>query len=278
MEPFIKMAGGKRAQLAEIASRLPRRIRRYYEPFVGGGAVFFGLAVQGRFEKARLSDVNADLIDTYRVVAEPDTRDALVKALAAMPWSEEEYYRVRDSRPRTPVNRAARFVCLNKCGFNGLHRVNARGEFNVPFGHHPKCPLGESLYRRIHQAGAALEKASITLGDFRKATARGGGPGEGDAVYCDPPYLPVSKTSFTAYDRNGFGIEETEQLAEHARRWAERGAVVLISNADTPDVRRIFQDFRIDTISARRSINSKGAGRGPVGEVLIQPHGQERWR
>lgn len=275
MEPFIKCAGGKRQLLPEILSRLPRQIGRYYEPFLGGGAVFFALAAQKRFRKATLSDVNVELVETYRVVADPDTRRELVGTLRSYEWSEGTYYELRDSKPRAPVNCAARFVYLNKCGFNGLHRVNSRGEFNVPFGHHGKSPINEQLFRRIQQAGAALERASLVHGDFRKATARGRGPGAGDVVYCDPPYLPVSKSSFAAYDKSGFGIEETEALAEAALKWSERGAFVLLSNADTPDVRRIFEGFRIEVVSARRSISSKGDGRGPVGEVLIQPHGQE---
>lgn len=278
MEPFIKCAGGKRQLLPEILSRLPKQIGRYYEPFVGGGAVFFMLAAQRRFRKATLSDVNVELVETYRVVAHPDTRRELVETLRSYPWSEETYYELRDSTPRAVVNVAARFVYLNKCGFNGLHRVNSKGEFNVPFGHHGKNPINETLFRRIQQAGAALEKATLAHGDFRKAMARGRGPGEGDVVYCDPPYLPVTKSSFVGYDKSGFGVEETEALAEHARRWSERGAFVLLSNADTPEVRRIFADFRIETVNARRSISSNGAGRGPVGEVLIQPFGQERTR
>lgn len=278
MEPFLKCAGGKRQLLPEILCRLPKRIGRYYEPFLGGGAVFFALAAQRRFQRATLSDVNVELVDTYHVVADPGGRAELVSALRSYPWSEETYYELRDSRPRGPVNRAARFIYLNKCGFNGLHRVNARGEFNVPFGHHGKNPINEQLFRRINRAGELFEGTWVSLvnGDFRKATARGRGPGLGDVVYCDPPYLPVSKTSFAAYDKAGFGIEETERLAESALRWSERGAFVLLSNADTPETRRIFADFRIERVNARRSISSNGAGRGPVGEVLIQPHGQER--
>jgi DNA adenine methylase len=220
--------------------------------------------------------VNADLIDTYKIAARPDECRELIGLLRGMPWSEEAYYKVRDWRPDAPINRASRFVYLNRAGFNGLHRVNARGEFNVPFGNHDQNPIGEALFRRITAAGALLAKATIALGDFRRVMSRGGGPREGDAVYLDPPYLPIGKTSFAAYDRNGFGIEETEALAEHARRLAEKGVHVLLSNADTPEVRRIFADFRIETVTARRSINSKGAGRGAVGEVLISPFGQAR--
>lgn len=275
MEPFVKMAGGKRQLQAEICSRLPKQINRYYEPFVGGGAIFFALAVQGRFKRATISDVNADLIDTYKVAAQPTDCRELIRRLRDLPWSEDAYYKIRDWHPESPIARAARFLYLNKCGFNGLHRVNARGECNVPFGHHDSSPLTESFFRRITAAGELLAKATITLGDYKRVTARRG-PGEGDAIYCDPPYLPVAKTSFAAYDRTGFGIEETRQLAEHARRWADNGAHVLLSNADTPEVREIFRDFRIERVSARRSINSNGSGRGQVGELLISPFGQAR--
>jgi len=273
--PFVKMAGGKRQLLPEILKRLPATISRYYEPFVGGGAVFFALALEGRFKRATLSDVNAELVNTYQVVATPDARPELMERLRRLPWSQDGYYRTRASNPRSPIARAARFIYLNRAGFNGLWRVNSKGQCNVPFGHHAKSPINGRLFVKLYAAGAVLEQAQIIQGDFRTLWRGSAGPRKGDVVYCDPPYLPAGEAkSFAAYDASGFGVKETEALAEHALRWSKRGAHVLLSNADTPEVRRIFAGFQIERVTARRSINRNGAGRGSVGELLIQPRGQ----
>jgi DNA adenine methylase len=272
--PFLKCAGGKTQLLPEILPRLPASIGTYYEPFLGGGAVFFALEKKKRFQQAVLSDVNEDLVTAYHLLSDPHQHFKLIEALSYLPWSEDGYYRVRSSRPTSPVKRAARFLYLNKCGFNGLHRVNAQGEFNVPFGHHKENPINGRLFSKLYAAVKALASAKkITCSDFRIVTPR---VSEGDVVYCDPPYLPAVKGGFASYDASGFGVKETERLADASKLWAARGAFVLLSNADTPEVRRIFSGFELERVGARRNINSKGTGRGQVGELLIQPRGQKR--
>jgi DNA adenine methylase len=272
-QPFIKCPGGKTQLLPAILERLPATCNRYFEPFVGGGAVFFALAREQYFKRAFLGDVNPELIETYLAVQNEGLRLETMRELARLKWSEDDYYRVRARRPKTLPKRAARFLYLNRSGYNGLTRVNKKGLSNVPFGHHKTNPIKPALFIRLCAAAAAL-RCDVTLEAGAFDVVVGNRPKAGDVIYLDPPYLPVAKSSFSAYHASGFGVQETELLARYARSWAKRGAHVLLSNSDTPEVRSIFHDFDIERVQARRNINSKGHGRGFVGELLIQPRGQ----
>lgn len=267
--PFLKWAGGKRSLLGHISPRLPDRIRTYYEPFVGGGAVFFHLAAHHRFERAILGDLNPELIEAYVVVR--DDCPALVEALIAHAAFAEDaayYYEVRawpSLEERTAVERAARLIFLNKTCFNGLYRVNKRGQFNVPFGHRKRPWLVDT--EGLLAASNALRGVELIAGDFA-ATVRLAG--KGDAVYLDPPYVPRSSTaSFTAYHQAGFGSADHERLPAVLRCCAARGAVAVLSNADTATTRALFEGFSIHEVMARRAINRVGGRRGPVGELLV---------
>ena len=260
--PFVKWAGGKRAVVPEIAKRLPDTITTYWEPFVGGGAVFF--ALDSRIKTAQLSDVNAELALTYQIVR--NKPEKLIAALNehAEQHSKVHYLRVRKRTDiRSSIDVAARFIYLNKTCFNGLYRVNKAGLFNVPMGSYQNPTICDS--EGILAASEVLQKAAVRIGDFDKAT-----PSKGDFVYCDPPY----DGTFAGYDSSGFDDSDQRRLAEIARQWRSYGAAVMLSNADTPFIRSLYgqSPFVLHEISAPRSINSNVNGRQPIGELLITTH------
>lgn len=265
-DPVLKWAGGKRQLLPEILRRLPEKIDTYYEPFVGGGAVFFALAHERRFKKAVLTDQNPDLIAVYRALKSNLKRLMEVLKEHDAKHCEDYYYSVRDELETTSlVERAARMIYLNKTGFNGLYRVNRSGKFNVPFGRYDKPRILDEP--RLIAANKALENVEIAIADFEKSCKRAK---PGDAVYLDPPYLPVSSTAnFSDYHAEPFGIEEHERLANAFGELAERGVYALLSNSHTKDTRAIFSKFEVEVVKARRSINSVKSRRGPVGEILV---------
>jgi DNA adenine methylase len=269
--PVLKWAGGKSQLLPEILARLPPQIDTYFEPFVGGAAVFFALASQARFRRAVLSDKNPDLIEVYQSLKdEPKKVIARLRRYRAA-HSEEAYYAARAKVPKTAAGRAARIIYLNKTGFNGLYRVNKDGQFNVPFGRYVKPNILDEP--RLLAAAEVLASVEIRVADFEKSCARARA---GDAVYLDPPYLPVSTTaSFAEYHSEPFGIAEHERLARAFSSLGERGVVAVLSNSNTADTRRLFSDHELDIVSARRSINSDRTRRGPVGEILVTARKRE---
>jgi DNA adenine methylase len=263
--PCVKWAGGKRYLVPEILKRMPARIKTYYEPFFGGGAVFFALANEGRFERAVISDSNEELMRAYAAIANQTT--AVIKALKEHVYSEEHYYRVRSLDPISlaPPARAARFIYLNRVCFNGLYRVNKKGSFNVPFGRYTNPTICDE--EGLRAAARVLKGTAKGALDFEAATLTAK---RGDVVYFDPPYVPSSETSdFTAYTVGGFGADQHERLRDVAKRLSEKGALVLLSNSDTPLVRRLYKGFRIERVEAPRRVNSRGDGRGNVAELLI---------
>lgn len=259
--PFLKWAGGKRKLISQYEPFFPSRIARYFEPFLGGGAVFFHLAPKTAF----LSDSNDALVALYRVVK--DDVDRLIAKLKEHKNEEAYYYRVRALSPDTlsPVERAARFVYLNKTCYNGLYRVNSKNEFNVPFGKYKKPRICDE--ERLRSASALLANATLTVSDFADAVEPAK---KGDFVYFDPPYAPLTKTAnFTSYTDKGFGEEEQVRLAETVARLAKKNVSVMVSNSDTPRIRDLYRAFRIVEVQAARAINSKGNGRGKVTELLV---------
>jgi DNA adenine methylase len=262
-QPVLKWAGGKRRLVPDILAVLPLQVETYYEPFLGGGAVFFALAAQGRFRRAVLSDQNSDLVAVYLAVR--DDVEGVIDVLRGMPHSEQDYYRIRGSRPRTLVRRAARIIYLNKTGYNGLYRVNRAGEYNVPFGRYARPNICDA--DNLRAVARALQGVEIAVSDF-ESTVRGAQAG--DAVYFDPPYVPLSATSsFTAYHREPFGWEEHLRLARVFAELSERGVRVALSNSDTPETRQLYERFECSLVQVRRPINSNAQGRGPVNELLV---------
>jgi DNA adenine methylase len=262
--PVLKWAGGK-AKLAEtICSLLPSQIDTYYEPFAGGAAVFFALAKQKRFRRAVLSDSNPELINVYEALKNDVA--GVINALRSWPYDEEKFYYLRDQyRPRTAITRAARTIYLNKTGYNGLYRVNRSGQFNVPFGRHTNPTICDVL--NLKRVSECLKHVELVVADFEDTCRRAV---TGDAVYFDPPYMPLSATAyFTSYDKHPFGIAQHQRLAQVFGDLAERNVAAVLSNSDTPETEGLFRQWAVQRLQVPRAINSRATARGPVSELLV---------
>lgn len=274
--PFLKWAGGKSQLLSALLERVPTGIDTYFEPFIGGGALFFALLAdpERRPRRAVLNDLNLDLVTTYEAVR--DAPEALIEALAPLAARyleadaearEAAYYELRAERPVDRLAIAARLLFLNKTCFNGLYRVNRRGEFNVPHGRYRNPHILDA--EAIRAASAALQTVEVRHGDFEAACADAR---RGDFVYFDPPFHPLSPTSsFTSYTEHDFGRDEQIRLKCCIDGLTTRGVRVLVSNSPHPWVHGgyEFSGYRVDQVPARRSINSRGSGRGPIPELVI---------
>jgi DNA adenine methylase len=265
VRPVLKWVGGKSRSLPHILGEFPDKIGTYYEPFIGGAAVFFALATARRFKRAVLSDRNPALIDVYRALKKD--ADSVIAVLKKYRYERDEYYRIRALDPGELglPERAARVIYLNKTGYNGLYRVNSRGEFNVPFGRYKNPNFCDESTLRA--AATVLKNVQLHVDDFESTCldAR-----RGDAVYFDPPYHPVSKTAnFTAYHKVDFGEDEHHRLGKVFAKLAARGVTVVLSNSDTKFTRGVFSSFPMKKIAVTRPINSKASGRGAVYELLV---------
>lgn len=264
---FLKWAGGKAKSFDTISIHLPDKFRFYFEPFVGGGAMFFGLAAQKRFEHAVLGDMNQALIHAYTTIR--DAPQDLIDMLGSFPITKEYFDGLRTLHPDTldALECAAWIIFLNKTCFNGLFRVNKAGFFNVPWGKYanPKtCDV-----ENINACNQVLKDlATIVRGDFEVTTEQAK---TGDVVYFDPPYIPLSKTSnFTGYQADGFGQKEQERLAKYFRTLVQdRGVHAVLSNSDTEMTRDLYAGFEQHVVPVKRAINSKGTGRGAVNELIV---------
>lgn len=270
-QPFLKWVGGKTQLLEQFDEFFPKQINRYIEPFVGGGAVFFHL--KHRFPKMRafLRDNNDQLINSYSAVRDypRDLMRQLDRHLAEFKKRGESYYYLVRAKHHAPehdvLERAARMIFLNKTCFNGLWRVNSKGEFNVPIGSH----VNPSLYdeANMHAASRALEHTHLATQDFRDTLQESR---RGDFVYIDPPYFPVSPTAnFTSYTKDDFGAEQQKELAALFSDAAQRGVRLMLSNSDTEFIRNLYRPFKIHTVRARRMVNCDGTKRGKVNEVIV---------
>lgn len=265
--PFLKWAGGK-TQLADaLLERMPPVFNVYHEPFLGGGALFFRLYREGRIRRAVLSDLNAELIDTY--IAIRDYPLEVIRLLSEFPYDKQFYYAIREKDPwqLSLPERAARMIYLNKTGYNGLYRVNRQGKFNVPFGRYksPKYLDRENLLA----VSRALQDVDILCTPFETVLERAA---PGDFVYFDPPYVPLSKTAnFTSYLADGFGPSDQERLRNVCVELSKKGVYVMLSNSDTQTIRSLYglPYFVIDEVLANRAINSNGAKRGKITELVI---------
>jgi DNA adenine methylase len=261
-KPFIKWVGGKSKLIPQIAPYIPQEFGTYYEPFLGGGAMFFHLQPK----RAVLSDTNEELVNAYQEVR--DNCGVLIKRLYEheQQHSSDYYYTIREKSPEelSDTGRAARFIYLNKTCFNGLYRENKSGKFNVPVGKQktPWTVDEDGLWA----ASEALQSAEILGRSFRHLPS----PSSGDFVYFDPPYQPVSKTSdFVGYTKDGFGKDDQIALRNLFGELAGNGVSVMLSNSGHPFIREIYAQWTIVEISAARSINSVAAKRGKVGEFLV---------
>lgn len=269
-KPFVKWAGGKRQIMNEIMKYVPFNYNTYYEPFVGGGAVFFELAPK----KAVLNDFNKELINVYECIKDESKFEKMCVELNRHEanHSEEYYYSVRNlDRDKKSFNkiadykRAARTIYLNKACFNGLYRVNSKNEFNVPFGKKAKVNTYEGQNLGVVHCILNFNDIKLLSTDFEEAvkTAK-----KGDFIYFDPPYDSDTST-FNSYTEEGFGKKEQERLAKLYKKLSDRGCYVMLSNHNTKLVRELYKDFNIHVIKAKRNINANGKKRGKVEEVII---------
>ncbi|RCJ30929.1 DNA methyltransferase [Nostoc minutum NIES-26] len=262
--PFLKWAGGKSRLIQQYNPYFPKDYKTYYEPFLGGGAVFFHLQPS----QAILTDINSELITTYHCVR--DNVEELICLLKEhkIKHDRDYYYDVRANSRINDIERAARLIYLNKTCYNGLYRVNSQGKFNVPLGKYKNpniCP--EDLLR---VASTALSKSKIQQADFTDVLNQA--TSSEDFVFCDPPYHPISSTSyFTGYNGNSFGDKEQELLRDTCAELASRGVKVMVCNSDCDFIKNLYKqiNFNIYTIAASRSINSNTKKRGMIYELLI---------
>ena len=280
-QPIVKWVGGKGRLVPELVKRMPPTYNRYYEPFMGGGALFFHQAPP----VAVIGDANKDLFNLYTQVKSDHVERVItiVKGLEAA-WQSQtlpqrgKLYRstveLWNSGSGGAEGRAATFLFLNRTCFNGLWRVNSKGHFNVPMGDYPRdhviCDAS-----KLRHAHLVLQRATIRCGDYWRTC---GGAYGGDFVYFDPPYDPVSASAnFTSYTKDGFGREAQDLLAHRASDLAAAGVHVMLSNADTPYIRSLYRGFKrrgkpvftLHKVQAARALNANTQKRGKVGELII---------
>lgn len=276
-KPFVKWAGGKRQLLPVIGANMPVSFGRYFEPFLGGGALFFHVMGMAR-HPCHISDINADLVLAYETIR--DRADDLIEALVEHEEryredSESYYYAVRaeyndDSERRDPVYAASRLIFLNRTCFNGMYRMNSSGKFNVPYGRYVNPTIADS--GNIYAISELLNMPDVEIAcrDFGEVTARAR---KGDFVYFDPPYVPLSKTaSFTRYTKGDFGLDDQKRLADTCGILDEMGCHVMLSNSDAVATTEIFADDRwtVERVKASRRINSDSSKRMGHYELLIR--------
>ena len=271
MHPFAKWAGGKTQLLDKIKELMPESFNNYFEPFVGGGALFFDVAPKNAF----INDSNKELISVYNCFKEEESFFDLLEELKKHEknHSEEYYLQIREMDRNPEFDklpnyiRAARMLYLNKACFNGLYRVNSKGYFNVPSGKKEKVNTFERNNMFAIKEYFESNNIHILNTDFAKAVEKAK---EGDFVYFDPPYDTLDdKNSFTSYSKDEFGKEEQARLAEVFKDLSSKGVKVMLSNHNTKFINELYKDFNIHIVEARRNINSKGTGRGKVEEVII---------
>ena len=264
--PIVKWLGGKRQLIFELLSNMPESYNRYFEPFFGGGALFFELQPNNAY----IGDINKELITLYWVVR--DNVDELITDLKRHEFSKEYFINIRNvDRTQeydgwSDVKKSSRFVYLNKTCFNGMYRVNSQGKFNVPFGDY-KNPKIIDEYNLIN-CSKLLKKTEIRHADFSDVLHYAK---KGDFVYFDPPYLPLNETSnFTSYTKDGFDIDMHFRLRDVCDDLDARGVKFLLSNSDTMLANELYKNYNVKKVFASRQINANADGRGKITEILVR--------
>jgi DNA adenine methylase len=273
VKPFVKWVGGKRQLLSQFRLRnlfpphfFDKTNNTYYEPFVGGGAVFFDLLPK----KAVLSDMNNELVITYNVIK--NNVEELIKSLKKHKITKEYFLTIRakDITKLSDIEIASRFIYLNRTCFNGLYRVNKSGGFNVPFGQNKNPLICDEV--NLREVSKVLKNVNIKHQGYQEVLKNAK---KGDFIYFDPPYYPLSKTaSFTSYTKDAFLDKEQIELRDVFVELNKRGCYVMLSNSDAPFINKIYSEIkdkkvRISKVEAGRAINSKGSGRGKILEVVV---------
>lgn len=263
--PFVKWAGGKAGIMRHLLKHIPETINgTYHEPFVGGGALFFELQKQGILTgNASLSDKNEALVDAYNIIKSQPAKLIELLHNHSMKHSHDYYYEVRaDNKPnKSPLESAARFIYLNKTCFNGLHRENSKGEFNVPMGNYKNPKIVDR--ENIMAAHQVLQNVDIRFQDFQSIVLAS----SDDFVYLDPPYYPIKEDSFTKYSRSDFQEGEHVRLREFL---GNLDCMWLLTNSDTPKIRELYKKFSITAIKAPRAVAAKSSSRKPAQELIIR--------
>ena len=276
-KPFVKWAGGKRQIIDMLIKYAPREFNTYYEPFVGGGALFFELSPK----KGVINDSNEELINIYKCLCNEDKFKKMCSVLNhyEKEHNEEFYYKIRNKdRNKNAYNKladytkAARTIYLNKACFNGLYRVNSKNEFNVPFGKKTKVNTYEGQNLGIICGFLNYNDIKILSTDFEEAVKEAK---KGDFIYFDPPYDSDTST-FNSYTEDGFGKEQQKRLARVYRELSDKGCYVMLSNHNTELINELYKDYNIHLIEAKRSINANGKKRGKVEEVIITNYENKR--
>lgn len=264
--PIVKWVGGKRQLMFELLKNMPKSYNRYFEPFIGGGALFFELQP----DNAYISDMNEELINLYSVVR--DSVDELIEDLSKHEVSKEYFLEIRnidrteEYSELSNIERASRFIYLNRTCFNGMYRVNSKGEFNVPFGHYKNPRIVDE--KNLINCSNLLQRTEIRHSDFSEILTK---VQEGDFVYFDPPYVPLNETSsFTSYTKDGFDIDMQFKLRDVCDELDSMGVKFMLSNSDTKLVNELYANYEIKKVFAFRQINANADGRGKITEVLVR--------
>jgi len=264
--PIVKWVGGKRQLMFELLKNMPKTHNRYFEPFIGGGALFFELQP----EKAYISDMNEELINLYSVVR--DNVYDLIADLNKHEISKEYFLEIRnldrtdEYKNLSNVQRASRFVYLNRTCFNGLYRVNSQGQFNVPFGNYKNPRIVDK--NNLLNCSELLKNTEINCADFSEILTK---VKKGDFVYFDPPYVPLNETSsFTSYTKDGFDMDMQFKLREVCDELDSMGVMFMLSNSDTKFVNELYSNYEIKKVFASRAVNANAEGRGKITEVLVR--------
>ena len=289
VKPFVKWAGGKRGIIETLEKKgfIPKKFNRYFEPMIGAGAVFFYIVKNYNPKKCIISDINSDLINTYKAIKKDF--DELIEELSKIKddfynsknksdfyyTKRDEFNKLKKDKENHLIYQSALFLFLNKTCFNGLYRVNKKDEFNVPFGKYKNPKIyDEDNLRKISKL---LQNTKILNQDFEKAVKDAK---KGDFVYFDPPYVPLSKTSdFTSYTKMDFGLEDQKRLAKVVNKLAKKGCYVMESNSSSDEIKTIFEGYEnlnIYTIKAPRYISCKSDSRKPVKESVINNYKPEQ--
>ncbi len=259
--PFVKWAGGKTQLLSELSSLVPKSYGKYFEPFVGSGALFFYLEP----EEAQVNDSNEELISCYRVIR--DNVEELIADLSRHKNEEEYFYNIRGQglEGLSAVERASRLIFLNRTCYNGLYRVNKSGQFNTPFGRYSNPKICDA--DNLRMVSFALKGIGLSSQDYLQAVTEAQA---GDFIYFDPPYLPISKYSdFKRYTKEFFYADDHKRLATVFRELTNKGCLVMLSNSYHPDIQELYKGFRIKEAIAKRLINKNPMGRNGVKELII---------
>lgn len=264
--PIVKWVGGKRQLMFELLKNMPKKYNRYFEPFIGGGALFFELQPNNAY----ISDMNEELINLYQVVR--DNVDELILDLQKHDISKEYFMQIRNIDRTTKykkwsnVKKASRFIYLNRTCFNGMYRVNSQGQFNVPFGNYKNPRIVDE--NNLINCSNLLQKTEIKHSDFSEILKK---VKKEDFVYFDPPYVPLSETSsFTSYTKDGFDIDMQFKLRDVCDELDSMGVKFILSNSDTKLVNELYENYNIKKVFASRQINANADGRGKITEVLVR--------